>query len=329
MMWWDCPDASVATKSKATRSTVATWGHEPSGAALKCVWTVGSPTGLTTGVAGQLAATDFSSDRAWAPPAGVEYRTASVLSTSVPCASAAATCRRAVRSDSLGNVPLHRSRVAPPATWVPPSMGATISLGPTSACRRTRPESTDAAGSEGTAGGVEPGPGAVGVAAGCEALVVGAGVLCLGRSAPPTIPMTNPRSTSRTTSVRPRGGQNGRRSVAGGATSGGPEKDSGSATAGPHQSGGGGPPPGTPAVGGGQAAPSCCWCPGSPVAPGPASSGKAWAVQLWPSQNLRWPLTQGSGYQPGEAWMPPDPPARSLAMSAILRPPPGSHLRVP
>src|SRR5205085_2505239 len=161
-MWWDWPDASVATKSKATRSTVATWGHEPSGAALNCVWRVGSPTGLTTGEAGQFAAEDLSSDNAWAASAGVEYRTASVLSTSLPWASAPATCRRAVRSDSLGNVPLHRSRVAPPATWVPPSMGATVSVAPTSACWRTRPESTDAAGSEGTAGGVEPGPGTVG-----------------------------------------------------------------------------------------------------------------------------------------------------------------------
>src|SRR6266849_6465078 len=102
MKCWDCPDASVATKSKATRSTAATWGHEPSGAALKCVWRVGSPTGLTTGEAGQLAAADLSSDKAWAASAGVEYRTASVLTTSVPWASAAATCRRAVRSDSLG-----------------------------------------------------------------------------------------------------------------------------------------------------------------------------------------------------------------------------------
>src|SRR5438445_6338397 len=90
-MWWDWPDASVARKSKATRSTVATWGHEPSGAALNCVWRVGSPTGLTTGEAGQFAAADLSSDNAWAASAGVEYRTASVLSTCVPRASAAAT----------------------------------------------------------------------------------------------------------------------------------------------------------------------------------------------------------------------------------------------
>src|SRR5437879_578734 len=89
--WWDCPDASVATKSKATRSTVATWDHEPSGVGLKCVMTVGSPTGLATGEAGQLAAVDLSSERAWAPPEGVEYSTASVLSTNVPWASAAAT----------------------------------------------------------------------------------------------------------------------------------------------------------------------------------------------------------------------------------------------
>src|ERR1700730_8936245 len=88
---WDCPVASVATKSKATRSTVATWGQEPSGGALNCVMTVGSPTGLTTGEAGQLAAVDFSSDKAWAAAAGVEYRTASELSTIVPWASAAAT----------------------------------------------------------------------------------------------------------------------------------------------------------------------------------------------------------------------------------------------
>jgi len=46
---------------------------------------------LTTGEAGQLAAADLSSDNAWAASAGVEYRTASVLSTCVPRASAAAT----------------------------------------------------------------------------------------------------------------------------------------------------------------------------------------------------------------------------------------------
>ena len=46
---------------------------------------------LTTGEGGQLAAADLSSDNAWAASAGVEYRTASVLSTCVPRASAAAT----------------------------------------------------------------------------------------------------------------------------------------------------------------------------------------------------------------------------------------------
>src|SRR3954453_11021645 len=98
MVCWDWPEASVVPKSKATRSTVATWGHELSGAALKCVWMVGSPTGLITGEAGHPAAVDLSSDKACAPSAGVEYRTASVLSTAVPPAAAAATCRRAVRS---------------------------------------------------------------------------------------------------------------------------------------------------------------------------------------------------------------------------------------
>lgn len=87
------------------------------------------------------------------------------------------------------------------------------------------------------------------------------------------------------TSVRPRGGQKGRRSGAGGAASGGWEKGS-AVAAGPHQSGGGGPPPGTPAVGGGQAALASPE-PGPTVAPELGSSGKAWAVQLWPSQNLR------------------------------------------
>src|SRR5438132_13997612 len=101
-------------KSKARRSTPATWGQEPSGAELKCVVMVGSPTGLATGEAGQLAEVDPSSENAWAAPADVEYSTASVLRVSVPW-SRAATCRRAVRSDSLGKAPLHRSRVAPPA----------------------------------------------------------------------------------------------------------------------------------------------------------------------------------------------------------------------
>jgi len=44
---------------------------------------------LTTGEAGQLAAADLSSDNAWAASAGVGHRTASVLSTCVPRASAA------------------------------------------------------------------------------------------------------------------------------------------------------------------------------------------------------------------------------------------------
>src|SRR2546427_13130922 len=110
----DCPDASAATKSKAARSAVAPWGQEPSGAALRCVWSAGSPTGLTTGEVGQLAAVDLSSDNAWAASAGVEYRTASVLSTSVPWVSAAATCRRAARSDSPWDVAVARARGAPP-----------------------------------------------------------------------------------------------------------------------------------------------------------------------------------------------------------------------
>ncbi len=44
---------SVVTKLKARRSTVGVCGQEPSGAALNVVVTVGSPTGLCTGVDGQ------------------------------------------------------------------------------------------------------------------------------------------------------------------------------------------------------------------------------------------------------------------------------------
>ena len=46
----------MVVKSNARRSTVDVCGHAASGAALKCVVDVGSPTGLVTGVAGQLAA---------------------------------------------------------------------------------------------------------------------------------------------------------------------------------------------------------------------------------------------------------------------------------
>jgi hypothetical protein len=142
------------------------------------------------------------------------------------------------------------------------------------------------------------------------------------------IPMTNPRRTSMATSVRPRGGHNGRRSVGGGAMSGGREKGSGSVlVAGPHQSGGGGPPPGTPAVGGDEAV-AASLEPGPTMAPWVGSSGKAWAVQAEPSQNLRWPLYQGSGYQPGGACTPLDPPASSLAIWVSLRPSSESHLSV-
>src|SRR2546430_13497368 len=98
---------------------------------------VGSPTGLATGEAGHLAEFDPVSETAWAAPADVEDSPASVLRVSVPW-SRAATCRRAVRSDSLGKVPLHRSRVAPPATSVPPGMGPTVTVAATSAWRRTR-----------------------------------------------------------------------------------------------------------------------------------------------------------------------------------------------
>ena len=45
-------------------------GHAASGVARNVVVAVSSPTGLTTGVAGQLSTTDFNSEKACAPPAG-------------------------------------------------------------------------------------------------------------------------------------------------------------------------------------------------------------------------------------------------------------------
>src|ERR1019366_7606848 len=113
-------------KPNARRSTVGIWGQSASGAALKWVVTVGSPTGLTTGEAGHFAATALSSLNACADPSTLEYRTASVLNRLLPWLSRATTCKRAVRCDSLGNVPLHRSSVGCPLTWLPPVRSRTL-----------------------------------------------------------------------------------------------------------------------------------------------------------------------------------------------------------
>jgi hypothetical protein len=60
----DAPVSSVAVKSYACRVTPATRAHDLSGAALNFIATVGSPTGLVTGVAGQCATTDRNSENA-------------------------------------------------------------------------------------------------------------------------------------------------------------------------------------------------------------------------------------------------------------------------
>src|SRR5204862_3404991 len=98
------------------------------------------------GPSGQAAAVALSSENAAVVPAPLEYRTASVDSTVSPTPSTAATWRRAVRIDSLGNVPLHRSSVG----WVsplPPGSPATVSDGATSASLATSPANSAAEGS--------------------------------------------------------------------------------------------------------------------------------------------------------------------------------------
>ena len=154
----------MVSKAKANRSIDGTWGQARSGAGPKRVVTVGSPTGLSTGAAGQAAAVAFSCEKAAAVPAPLEYRTASVDRAVSPCPSTALTWRRAVRIDSLGNVPLHRSSVG----WVsplPPGRPATVSDGPTSASVTTSPASSAADGSR-------DGAGAVGVRSGAVARMV-------------------------------------------------------------------------------------------------------------------------------------------------------------
>src|SRR3954447_22881849 len=96
------PDSSVLVRSYACRSTPATAGHDASGGAANVVVTVGSPTALSTGVFGQLAAAALSSLNAWAAAAALAYSTASVLSAGAPTSSVAATCTRWVRRPSLG-----------------------------------------------------------------------------------------------------------------------------------------------------------------------------------------------------------------------------------
>src|SRR5206468_11485572 len=62
-------------------------------------------------------------------------------------ASYSTTCSRAERSASLGNVPLHRSRVVCPLTWLPPASSCTLLAGDTSCCRTTSPCNSGADGS--------------------------------------------------------------------------------------------------------------------------------------------------------------------------------------
>jgi hypothetical protein len=104
------------------------------------------PSGLSTGSSGQEAAIAFSSAKAVVVPAPLEYSTASVDSAVWPAWSTATTWRRAVRCDSLGNLPLHRSSVG----WLnplPPGRPATVNVGPTSASVTIRDDSTLADGS--------------------------------------------------------------------------------------------------------------------------------------------------------------------------------------
>src|SRR5882757_6820671 len=131
--------------------------------------------------------------------------------------------------------------------------------------------------------------------AGCEADGVVVDVRWGRSNAPPTSPTRDPRASSMATSARPRGRQNGRPPGAAGTAGGGGTTSGSVALDGAHHSGGGGPLPGTPALGAGQGALSRCMDPGSAAPRALGSSGKEWAVQLWPSQYLRWPLYQGSG----------------------------------
>src|SRR5581483_7918935 len=149
--WLVSPLASVVSNEKASRSTDATWGQPASGAGPKCVVTLGSPTGLSTGPDGQAAATFRSSLKAAVVPAPLEYSTASVDSTVLPCPSTAATCRRAVRMDSLGYVPLHRSSVGC-VSPLPPWRPATVRAGATSESATTSRASSGADGSFDPAG---------------------------------------------------------------------------------------------------------------------------------------------------------------------------------
>src|SRR5581483_4314146 len=145
--WWVVsPLVSVTSKEYASRSTEVTWGQPASGAGPKCVVTVGSPTGLSTGLDGQAAETLRSSLKAAVVPAPLEYRTASVDSTVSPCPLTAATWRRAVRIPSLGKVPLQRSSVGCVSPF-PPWRPATVSAGATSESATTSPASSGAEGS--------------------------------------------------------------------------------------------------------------------------------------------------------------------------------------
>jgi hypothetical protein len=69
-----------------------------------------------------------------------------VLIATLPCASTAATCKRALRSDSLGNVPLQRSSVGAPATEFPLGSNASPSEEPRSLWRNPTFDSADAPG---------------------------------------------------------------------------------------------------------------------------------------------------------------------------------------
>jgi len=99
-------------------------------------------------------------------------------------------------------------------------------------------------------------------------------------------------------SARPLGGQVQNGSFAGADGVGiGIGAGSAQVVGGRHSGGGGASDPGLAPVAGGalEGAEAAGWL---AVPLGPGTSGKAWPVQLRPSQYRRWPPYQGSAYQP-------------------------------